>query len=132
MATLAANSEQSSRWNMTKTMGGLGDCERRAAISQAFRETLREVRTVSAPAVGFAVRVAEPFRSGRRVRARITARQAPFRKERGTPCACASLRSGALTGRAHARKSPPAMFGMSLFALAGQTFQGGNASPANN
>ncbi len=34
----------------------------------------------------------EPFRSGKRVRARITARQAPFRKERGTPCGCASLR----------------------------------------
>jgi hypothetical protein len=44
----------------------------------------------------------------------------------------AALRSGALTGRAHARKSLPAMFGMSLFALAGQTFQGGNASPAKN
>ena len=44
----------------------------------------------------------------------------------------AALRSGALTGRAHARKSPPAMFGMSLFAPAGQTFQGGNASPAKN
>ncbi len=34
----------------------------------------------------------EPFRRGKRVRARITARQAPFRKERGTPCGCASLR----------------------------------------
>jgi hypothetical protein len=44
----------------------------------------------------------------------------------------AALRSGALTGRAHAGKSPPAMFGMSLFAPAGQTFQGGNASPAKN
>ena len=35
-------------------------------------------------AVGFAT-VAEPFRSGKRVRARITASQAPFRQERGTP-----------------------------------------------
>ena len=32
----------------------------------------------------------------------------------------AALRSGALTGRAHARESPPAMFGMSLFTPAGQ------------
>jgi len=48
------------------------------------------------------VRVAEPFRSGKRVRARITARQALSRKERGTPSA--ALRSGALTGRAHGRK----------------------------
>jgi len=43
-------------------------------------------------AVGFAATVAEPFRSGKRVRARITASQAPFRQERGTPYGCASLR----------------------------------------
>jgi hypothetical protein len=35
---LAANSEQFSRWNTTATMGGFGDCERTAAISQAARE----------------------------------------------------------------------------------------------
>jgi hypothetical protein len=44
----------------------------------------------------------------------------------------AALRSGALTGRAHARKGPPAMFGMSLSAPAGQPFQGGNPRPARN
>ncbi len=43
-------------------------------------------------AVGFAATVAEPFRRGKRVRARITASQAPFRQERGTPYGCASLR----------------------------------------
>lgn len=43
-------------------------------------------------AVRFAAAGTEPFRSGKRVRARITARQAPFRQERGTPCGCASLR----------------------------------------
>jgi hypothetical protein len=37
-----------------------------------------------------------------------------------------------LTGRVHARESPPVMFGMSVSAPAGQTFQGGNASPAKN
>ena len=41
---------------------------------------------------GFAAAGTEPFRSGKRVRTRITARQAPFRQERGTPCGCASLR----------------------------------------
>jgi len=43
-------------------------------------------------AVRFAAAGTEPFRSGKRVRARITARKAPFRQERGTPCGCASLR----------------------------------------
>src|SRR5712692_7194160 len=43
-------------------------------------------------AIGFAATVSEPFRSGKRVRARITAHQAPFRKERGTPCGFASFR----------------------------------------
>ena len=61
-------------------------------IPRAVRETLREERTVSDASGRLAVRVAEPFRSGKRVRARITARQAPFRQERGTPGGCASLR----------------------------------------
>ena len=42
--------------------------------------------------VGFAATATEPFRSGKRVRARITASQAPFGKERGTPHGCTSLR----------------------------------------
>jgi hypothetical protein len=42
----------------------------------------------------------------------------------------AALRSGALTGRAHARKSPPAMFGMSLSAPAGQPLQRGDPIPS--
>jgi hypothetical protein len=71
---------------------GRGDRERRPAMPRAVRETLREEKTGSASAVGFAATVAEPFRSGKRVRARITTRQAPFRKGRGTPCGCASLR----------------------------------------
>lgn len=71
---------------------GRGDRERRAAMPRAVRGTLREEKTGSASAVGFAATVAEPFRSGKRVRARITTRQAPFRKERGTPCGCAALR----------------------------------------
>jgi hypothetical protein len=72
-------------------MGGFGDCERRTAISQAVRETL--TRTNRERVSGrLRATVAEPFRSGKRVRARITARQAPFRQERGTPCGCASLR----------------------------------------
>ncbi len=44
----------------------------------------------------------------------------------------APLRSGALTGRAHARKGPPAMFGMSLSASAGHPFQRGSPYPAKN
>ena len=60
---------------------GRGDRERRAAIPRAVRETLRQERTGRAPAVGFAATGTEPFRSGKRVRARITARQAPFRKD---------------------------------------------------
>jgi len=71
---------------------GRGDRARRAAIPRAVRETLREERTGSASAVGLAATVTEPFRSGKRVRARITTRQAPFRKGRGTPCGCAALR----------------------------------------
>ena len=43
-------------------------------------------------AVRFAAAGTEPFRSGKRVRVQITARQAPFRQEHGTPCGCASLR----------------------------------------
>jgi hypothetical protein len=35
----------------------------------------------------------------------------------------AALRSGALTGRAHARKGPPAMFGTPLSAPAGKLFK---------
>jgi len=98
---------------------GRGDRERRAAIPRAVRETLRQERTGRASAVGFAATGTEPFRSGKRVRARITAHQAPSRKERGTPSA--ALRSGALTGRVHTRKGPPATFGMSLSAPAGRT-----------
>src|SRR5271166_3992545 len=44
-----------------------GDRNRCAEIPRAVRETLREERTVSAPAVGFAD-VTEPFLSGKRVR----------------------------------------------------------------
>jgi|ERR1700687_1176631 len=88
-------------------------------MPRAVRETLREEKTGSASAVGFAATVAEPFRSGKRVRARITTRQA--RSAKDAERLAAALRSGALTGRAHARKSPPAMFGMSLSAPAGQS-----------
>jgi len=116
-ATLATNSEQGSRWNTTRTKGGFGDCERREASPQALRERLKK-RTRSALAAGFAATVIEPFRSGKRVRARITAYQAPFRKGRGTPCGCASLR-GALTGRAHARY----VRNVSLCPSAGQPFR---------
>ena len=79
------------------------------------------------PVVGFAATVTEPFRSGKRVRARVTARQAPFRQS--AERLAAALRSGALTGRAHARKGPPAMFGMPLSAPAGQTSQGAMRVP---
>jgi hypothetical protein len=60
--------------------------------SRAALETLREERVGRASALGFAATVSEPFRSGKRVRARITAHQAPFRKKRGTPCGFASFR----------------------------------------
>jgi hypothetical protein len=71
---------------------GRGDRAGCAAIARAVRETLQEERTGSASAVGLAATVTEPFRSRKRVRARITTRQAPFRKGRGTPCGCAALR----------------------------------------
>src|ERR1700675_1883912 len=71
---------------------GRGDRGRSAATGELFEKTLREERTAGASAVGFAATITEPFRSGKRVRARITARQAPFRKGRGTPFGCASLR----------------------------------------
>ena len=68
-ATLAANSEQLSRWNTTATMGGFGDCERSTAISQTARKPLAK-RTDSASAADFsAIGNDEPFRSGKRVRA---------------------------------------------------------------
>ena len=72
-------------------------------------------------AVRFAAAGTEPFRSGKRVRARITARQAPFRQERGTPGGCASLR-GVDRPRPAPVKAPSAMFGMSLSAPAGANF----------
>ena len=129
-ATLATNSEQGSRWNTTRTKGGFGDCERREASPQAVEK-----------------------HSEKKNRERVSGRlrgdsnRAIPKREKGTGAdhgpsspvphknaerLAAALRSGALTGRAHARKSPPAMFGMSLSAPAGQTFQGGDPSPAKN
>jgi hypothetical protein len=118
-ATLATNSEQGSRWNTTGTMGGFGDCERRAASPQAVRET---------PTKTNPERVSSRFR-------RDSTRAIP-KREKGTGAdhnlsspvpqknaerLAAALRSGALTGRARARKGPPAMFGMPLSAPAGAT-----------
>jgi hypothetical protein len=60
--------------------------------ARKLSEKPAQKRTGSASAAGFVATVAELFRSGKRVRAWIAARQAPFRKERGTPCGCASLR----------------------------------------
>jgi len=101
------------QWAVLVTVNGVPQ-------SRKLSEKHSQERTGSASAVGFVATVAEPFRSGKRVRARITARQAPSRKERGTPSA--ALRSGALTDRARARKGPPAMFGMPLSAPAGANF----------
>lgn len=102
----AANSKLGVGWNTTrlhakdyissdpenKAKSVRGDRVRRAATRELFEKTLREERTARASAEGFAATITEPFRSGKRVRARITARQAPLRKGRGTPCGCASLR----------------------------------------
>jgi hypothetical protein len=73
------------QWAVLVTVNGVPQ-------SRKLSEKHSQERTGSASAVGFVATVAEPFRSGKRVRARITARQAPFRKERGTPCGSASLR----------------------------------------
>jgi hypothetical protein len=73
------------QWAVLVTVNGVPQ-------SRKLSEKHSQERTGSASAVGFVATVAEPFRSGKRVRARITARQAPFRKERGTLCSeCLSL-----------------------------------------
>ena len=59
---------------------------------ELFEKQLREEGTARASAAGFPATVTEPFGSEKRVRARITARQAPFRKVRGTPYGSALLR----------------------------------------
>jgi len=79
-------------WSQEQGQIGRGDLGRRAATRELFEKQLREERTARASAVGFAATVTEPFRSRKSVRARITTRQAPFRKERGTPCGYAALR----------------------------------------
>jgi hypothetical protein len=103
--TFAANSKLGVGWNTTRLhakdyISSDPKSEAKSVVvtmegvqrpSSCSRNTSEE-RTARASAVGFAATVTEPFLSGKRVRARITARQAPFRKGRGTPCGCASLR----------------------------------------
>jgi hypothetical protein len=98
---------------------GRGDRGRRTAIPQAALETLREERVGRASAIGFAATVSEPFRSGRGYGR--GSRPIKPRSAKNAERLAASLRSGALTGRAHARKNLPAIFGMSLSAPVGAT-----------
>jgi hypothetical protein len=103
----------------SKAKSGRGDRGRVQRACKPFRKHFAKKESDRHQWQGFASTVSEPFRSGKRVRARITARQDPFRKERGTPCGYTSLRG--LTGRAHARKNLLAIFGMSLSAPVGAT-----------
>src|SRR6266852_1438805 len=95
---------------------GRGDRERSEAIPQTVRETLREERTGGAAVVGFAATVTSHSEAGRGYGR--GSRPVKPRSAKSAERLTAALRSGALTGRAHARK-PPAMFGMSLSAPAG-------------
>ena len=118
-------------WSQEQGQIGRGDRGRVQRACKPFRKYFAKKESDKHQWQRFASTVSEPFRSGKRY-GRGSQPVKP-RSAKSAERLAATLRFGALTGRAHARKNLLAIFGMSLSASVGATPpQRGDPHPAKN